>query len=101
MSTIKINDKWNIDYDGVQYSPERYEESKLILGGVNKGKMSKGGWTLRKKYFPTITSCLNYIIEQSVFEKGDMTLTEFLVEYKASADELSALVKQAIEGVNN
>ena len=71
MSTIKINDKWNMNYDGVQYSPERYEESKLILGGVNKGKMSK----------------------------GDMTLTEFLVEYKASADELSVLVKQAIEGV--
>jgi hypothetical protein len=97
MSTIEINEKWNIVYDGVQYSPARYMESYPITVGVNKGKMSEAGWKLRQKYFPTITSCLSYIIEQDVFEKGDMSLSEFLVEYKASADELSELVKQAIK----
>lgn len=95
MSKITINDKWQMNYDGVQYTPEYWKEGYV----TTKGNKVEADWVNTKKYFPSISSCLRYIIEQDVLAKGDMSLSEFLVEYKASADELSELVKKAIGGV--
>lgn len=95
MSKITINDKWQMNYDGVQYTPEYWKEEYV----TTKGNKVEAGWVNTKKYFPTISSYLRHIIEQDVLAKGDMSLSEFLVEYKASADELSELVKKAIGGV--
>jgi hypothetical protein len=95
MSKITINDKWQMNYDGVQYTPEYWRDTYV----TDKGKTIEAGWINAKKYFPTISTCLRYIIEQDVLAKGNMSLDEFLVEYKASADELSELVKKAIGGV--
>ncbi len=95
MSKITINDKWQMNYDGVQYTPEYWRDAYV----TDKGKTIEAGWVNTKKYFPSVSSCLRYMIEQDVLAKGDMSLDEFLVEYKASADELSELVKKATGGV--
>jgi len=95
MSKITINDKWQMSYDGICYMPEYWREAYT----TSKGNKVEAGWVSCKKYFPSISASLRYIIEQDVLAKGDMSLSEFLVEYKASAEELSELVKKATGGV--
>lgn len=95
MSKITINDKWRMNYDGVQFTPEYWRE------GYTKedGKEVEPAWINCKKYYPNEYYCLKYIISQDVLHKGDMSLDEFLVEYKATGDELKELLEKALGGL--
>lgn len=96
MTTIVVNDKYKIVFDGYNWEPHIWKESSLIENGKYKGQMSKAGWKACDKYFPKLCRAVQWIITDGLSGE-DLTLESYIAAYRAEVDRIEAVIQEAMK----
>lgn len=91
---IQINDEWRANWDGNQFTLERYRPGGEMVRNPATGEMqeSKPQWMDQKRYFTSMEGVLTYIAKQVAGEQA-----QDLNQYVSILTTLWAQFRQLVE----
>lgn len=97
MMTIKLDDSYKIQWDGLQWSLFEFKESVLITFGRFEGTMSKPRWVDLSKHTPNLDYMLMlYCKIKSCNTDEELTLKEYIERYQQIGNDVRKVVKEAL-----
>ena len=94
---ININDKYYINFDGMNYTPFKFFEGTGETYKVaGREVVSKDKWVDTKKYFMTLPMALKWVSVDSLLEENEeIDLEDYIKAYEGKLEEL----KKSCEGL--
>lgn len=85
ITTININDKWKLEYDGESYMPVKLSQPK------DKTKPLK--WTHCYKYFKSPEHSIRYMVGRDMAELGEVSIQEFIDKYLEQFNTMHSYIR--------
>lgn len=95
--TVKINDKWRIATDKLNYMPEYYDEGgqEVRVVGTDKTMTKEPRWVRIGRYYGTFAQALRGIVEYESHElaEEEVSVDEYLERLESISKELYSSVQ--------
>ena len=94
MNTININENWRVQYDGSQYSLERWDAGGRETRNPRTGETvtTQAKWVAQGRYFISMAHAVGAVIKTEASE-GATDLFEFVRIQREMLAELEALLE--------